>query len=114
MNRYSCYMLGEIPKPTPPEKLTLENKEVFETKLMKQLIITDPIQGAIWITCTIDPISHIGDMGLASNMWKKFKSLYQDTKFIKCNTIFIYLSTQILSNFDDVAQFVDNIKRNFT
>lgn len=68
MNGYWRYMLGEIPKNiSPPEKeLTPTTKEAFETKLMQWLTITDSIQGAIRITCTIDPMSHIGDMGLAS------------------------------------------------
>ena len=59
-------------------------------------------------------MSHIGDMGLASEMWIKFELLYQDTEFIERDSIFIRFSTQTLSDFDNVAQFVDNIKRNFT
>ncbi len=114
MNGYWRYMLGEIPQPiSPPEKeLTPTTKEAFETKLMKWLTFTDSIRGAIHTTCTIDPMSHVGDMGLASEMWKRFESLYRDTRFIKCDSIFIRLSTQTLSDFDDVAHFADNIKRN--
>ena len=114
MNGYWRYMLGEIPKPvSPPEKeLTAATKEVFETKLMKWLIITDSIRGAIRTKCTIDPMSHVGDMGLASEMWMRFESLYRDTGFIERDSIFIRLSTDILSDFDNVAQFADNIKRN--
>ena len=45
-------------------------------------------------------------------MWKKFESLYRDTGFIERDSIFIRLSTQTLSDFADVAEFADNIKRN--
>lgn len=76
MNGYWRYILGEISKLiSPPEKKFTPAakeaaKEAFETKLMKWLTITDAIQGAIRTTCTIDPMSHVGDMGLASKMWK--------------------------------------------
>lgn len=53
-------------------------------------------------------------MGLASDMWKKFKTFYRDTRFIKRNVIFIYLSTETLSDFVNVTEFADNIKRNST
>lgn len=114
MNGYWRYMLEEIPKPiSPPEKeLTPAAKEAFETKLMKWLIITDSIRGAIRTTCTIDPMSHVGDMGLASEMWKRVESLYRDTGFIERDSIFTRLSTETLSDFDDFAQFADNMKRN--
>ena len=114
MNGYWRYMLGEIPKPISPteKELAPTTKEAFETKLMKWLTITDSIQGAIRTTCTIDLMSQVGDMGLASEMWKRFESLYRDTGFIERDSIFIRLSTQTLSDFDDVAQFADNIKRN--
>ncbi len=114
MNGYWRYILGEIPKPiSPPKKeLTPTTKEAFETKLMKWLTITDSIRGAVRTTCTIDLMSHVDDMGLASEMWKRFESLYRDTGFIKRDSIFIRLFTQTLSDFDDVAQFTDNIKRN--
>ena len=118
MNGYWRYILGEISKLiSPPEKKVTPAakeaaKEAFETKLMKWLTITDPIQGAIRTTCTIDPMSHVGDMGLASNMWKRIESLYRDTGFIERDSIFIRLPTETLSDFDDVAQFADDIKRN--
>lgn len=57
-------------------------------------------------------MSHVGDMGLASNMWKRIESLYRDTRFIERDSIFIRLPTETLSDFDDVAQFADDIKRN--
>ena len=59
-------------------------------------------------------MSHVGDMELASDMWKKFESFYRDTGFIKRDSIFIRLSTQTLSDFAYVAEFADNIKRNST
>lgn len=65
---YWRYMLREIPKPiSPPKKeLTPTTKEAFETKLMQWLTITGSIRGAIRTTCSIDPMSHVGDTGLAS------------------------------------------------
>ena len=114
MNGYWRYMLGQIPRPSPPseKELTPETKEAFEVKLMKWLTITDSLRGAIRTTSTIDPMSHVGDMELASDMWKRFESLYRDSGFIERNTIFMRLSTQTLSDFDNVAQFADTIKRN--
>ena len=113
MNGYWRYMLGQIPRPDPPQKdVTPVIQEAFDTKLMKWLTITDSLRGAIRTTCMIDPMSHVGDMELASDMWKKFESLYRDTGFIERDSIFIRLSIQTLSDFADVAQFADNIKRN--
>lgn len=115
MNGYWRYMLGQIPKPAPPPKdATPVIQEAFDTKLMKWLTITDSLCGAIQTTCMIDPMSHVGDMELPSDMWKKFESLYRDTGFIERDSIFIRLSTQTLSDFADVAEFADNIKRNST
>ena len=54
---------------------------------MKWLTITDSIRGAIRTTCTIDPISHVADMRLASEMWKRFELLYRDTGFIERDSI---------------------------
>lgn len=59
-------------------------------------------------------MSYVGDMGLASDVWKKFKSLYQNIGLIERDSIFICLSTQILLDFDNMAHFADNIKRNST
>ena len=84
-------MLEEISKLISPEKLTLENKKVFETKLIKWIMITDFIRGIIWPTYTIDPISHIRDMGLTSEIWRKFELLYQDSRFNERDSIFIQL-----------------------
>lgn len=81
---------------------------------MKWLTNIDFIQKAIWITCMIEPILYVEDMGLASDIWKKFESLYQNNRFIECNAIFICFFTQIFSDFNDVVQFTDNIKRNST
>ena len=117
MNGYWRYMLGQIPKPTPPsekDSTDAKIKEVYEDKYMKWLLVTDSLRGAIRTTCTIDPMSHVGDMGLASDMWKKFETLYRDTGFIERDAIFIRLSTQTLYDFANVAEFADNIKRNST
>ena len=112
----AVYVRGKPNAISPPEKeLTPDAKEAAkegsETKLMKWLTVTDSIRGAIRTTCTIDPMSHVGEMGLASEMWKRFESLYRDTEFIERDSIFIRLSTETLSDFDDFAQFSDNIKR---
>ena len=107
-------MLGQIPRPSPTSEneLASETKEAFEVKLIKWHTITDSLQSAIRTTSTIDTMSHMGDMELASNMWKRFEYLYWDSGFIERNKIFMRLSTQTLSDFDDVAQFADTIKRN--
>lgn len=89
MNGYWCYMLEKILKTARPKKLTLKAKEAFETKLIKWLTIINSIQATIWTTRTIDSLSHVEDMGLACNMWRKFEILYQDTRFIKHDSIFI-------------------------
>lgn len=50
MNGYWRYMLGKIPRPSPPSEkriLTSETKEAFEFKLMKWLNITDFLRDAI-------------------------------------------------------------------
>ena len=115
MNGYWRYMLGQIPKPAlPPKDATPVIQEAFDTKLMKWLTITDSFYRVIQTTCMIDPMLHIGDMELPFDMWKKFESLYQDIGFIERDSIFICLLTQTLSDFADVAEFVDNIKRNST
>ena len=53
-------------------------------------------------------------MDLCSNMWTKFKTLYRDTGFMEHNAIFICLSFQTASDFSNVAQFADSLKRNCT
>lgn len=113
MNGYWRYMLGQIPRPiTPPAKeSTPELKEAYDAKLMKWLTITDSLRGAIRTTTTIDPMSHVGDLELASDMWIKFQTLYRDSGFIERDTILMRLSTQTLSDFENVAQFADSIKR---
>lgn len=55
---------------------------------------------------------HVGDMELVSDMWERFETLYRDSRFIERNTIFMRLSTQTLSDFHEVSQFTDTIKRN--
>lgn len=89
-------MLGQIPRlfPTSGKELTLETKEELKVKLMKCLTITDFLQGAIRTNSNINPMSHIGDIKLASEMWKQFKFIYRDSGFIEHNTIFTRLSTQ--------------------
>lgn len=62
----------------------------------------------------IDLISYVGDMELASNISKKFDFLYSNTGFIEWDSIFIRLSTIMLSDFTNVAEFANNIKQNFT
>lgn len=59
-------------------------------------------------------MSNVGTLGLTSEIWKKFETLYRDTGFIKRDAIFIRLSTQTMSDFANVAEFADNIKRNST
>ncbi len=88
-------MLGEIFKPASPSenKLTdLKLKGTYKKKLMKWFMITDSVRGAIRTICTIDPMSHVGDIKLASDIWMKSEFLYRDTGFIERNAIFIRLS----------------------
>lgn len=59
-------------------------------------------------------MSHVGTLGLASEMWKKFETLYRDTGFIERNAIFIRFSIETMSDFTNVAEVADNIKRNST
>lgn len=96
-------ILEEIPKPISfsEKELTLTTKEDFETKYLKRLTITVSIRRTIRTQCTIDLMSNVGDMGLTSKMWKRFKSLYRDTEFIKRNSIFISLTTPTFLDFND-------------
>lgn len=57
---------------------------------------------------------HVRDIRLVSNIWKKLKLLYQVNGLIERNTIFICIFTQILSDFEDITQFLNNIKQNST
>ena len=79
---------------------------------MEWFTITDSLCKAIRTTCMIDSIFYVGDMNLAFDIWKKFQSFYLDTRFIEPDCIFICLSTQTLSDFINVTEFADNIKRN--
>lgn len=81
---------------------------------MKWFLIINFLYSAIKTTYIINRIAHVRNMGLASNIWKKFKIFYQNMGFIKCNAIFIYLSTQTYSNFANIAKFANNIKQNPT
>ena len=59
-------------------------------------------------------MSHVSGIDLYFNMWAKFETLYQDTGFMECNAILIQLSSQTVSNFNNVAQFTDSLKRDYT
>ena len=83
MNNNWRYMLEEIFKPISPKKLIPENKKIFETNLIKWIMITDSIWGTIWTTYTIDLSSHIRDIWLISKIWRKFELLYWDSRFIE-------------------------------
>ena len=73
MNGYWRYMLGQIPQPTPLQAkeatpVTSVTQEAFDVKLMKWFRITDSLCKAIRNTCMINPMSHVRDMELASDM----------------------------------------------
>lgn len=46
-------------------------------------------------------------------MWIKFENLYQDTGFIKQNTISIQLSNKIVFNFENMIYLINSLKQNF-
>lgn len=111
------YMLGEITKPEPlpapadgkPLDATL--KEANEAKILKWLTLTEFLRDVIRSSCDIEPMSYISGMALCSDMWAKFESLYRDTGFVERDEIFIRLSSQTASDFHDVAQFANSLKR---
>ena len=119
MNGLWRYMLGKIKKPKSPsppngEELDEKTQESYDAKLLQWLTVTDSLRGVIRSTCTLDPMSHVNNLDLCSDMWAKFELLYRDTGFIERDAILIRLSSKTSSNFDDVAQFVDSLKRNST
>lgn len=114
------YMLGEITKPEPlpapadGKQLDATLKEANEAKILKWLTSTDSLRDIIRSTCKIEPMSHVSGMALCSDMWAKFESLYRDTGFIERDAIFIRLSSQTASDFNNVAQFASSLKRDCT
>ena len=120
MNGLWRYMLGQIPMPTPlppPAAGTVQDpvlKEANEAKTMRWLTLTDSLRGVIRSTCNVEPMSHVSGMDLCSEMWTKFEALYWDTGFMERDAIFIQLSTQIVSDFGNISQFADSLKRDCT
>ena len=57
-------------------------------------------------------MSQVSGIDLCSNMLTKFGALYWDTGFMERKAIFIQLSIQTASNFSNIAQFADKLKRN--
>lgn len=119
MNGLWRYMLGEIAKskaPSPSEgtELDEETKEAYNAKLLPWLTVTDSLRGVIRSTCTLDPMSHVSNLELCSEMWAKFELLYRDTGFMERDAILIRLSNKTASDFDDVAHFADSLKRDST
>lgn len=110
-------MLGQIAEsktPSPPEgkKLDEKTKEAYNTKLMQWFTITDSLRELIRSTCTLDPMSHVSNLDLCSDMWTKFEHLYQDTSFMEQDTILMRLSNKTASDFKDVAHFANSLKWN--
>lgn len=113
------YMLGQIvePKaPSPPQgkELDEQTKEAYQTKLLQWLTVTDSLQKVIRSTCTLDPLSHVNNLDLCSDIWTKFEHLYRDTGFMERDTILIRLSSKTASDFEDVAHFAASLKRDST
>ena len=113
-------MLGQIPMPaplSPPAAGTVQDpvlKEANDAKIMRWLTLTDFLRGVIRSTCNVEPMSHVSGMNLCSDMWTKFEALYWDTGFMERNAIFIQLSTQTASDFSNIAQFANSLKRDCT
>ena len=119
MNGLWRYMSGEIKKPkspSPPDGKELDDKtqESYDAKLLQWLTLTDSLRRVIRSTCTLDPMSHVSNLELCSDMWAKFELLYRDTGFIERDAILIRLSSKTSSDFDDVAQFAYSLKRDST
>lgn len=115
MNELWRYMLGEIAKPkapSPPESKELDEKtkEAYDTKLFQWLPVTDSLRGVIRSTCTLDPMPHVSNLDLCSNIWAKIELLYRDTGFMERDTILIRLSSKTASDFENVAHFADSLK----
>lgn len=69
INGYWQYMLEQIPKPALFSKnATPIIQKIFDTKLIKWLIITNLFCRAIQTTYIINPMLHIRDMKLPSHM----------------------------------------------
>lgn len=62
-------------------------------------MICNSLKGAIRCIDLIDPMFHVHGLSNCSFMWKKFQTLYKNTGFLKCNAIFICLSTKTLNDF---------------
>ncbi len=120
MNGLWRYMLGQIKKPESlptPAASTVQDaalKEANEAKIIRWLTLTDSLRGVIRSTCNVEPMSHVSCMDLCSDMWTKFETLYRDTGFMERDAIFIRLSSQTASDFSNVAQFADSLKRDCT
>ena len=94
MNGLWRYMLGENKKPKSPsppdgEELDEKTQESYDAKLLQWLTVTDSLRGVIRSTCTLDPMSHVSNLDLCSDMWAKFELLYRDTGFMERDAILI-------------------------
>ncbi len=113
-------MLGQNKKPEPlptPEASTVQDAALNEAngaKIIRWLTLTNSLRGVIRSKCNVEPISHVSGMDHCSDMWTKFETLYRETGFMKRDAIFIRLSSQTASEFSNVAQFADSLKRNCT
>ena len=123
MNRLWRYILGEIKKPkfpSPPDGKELGGKtqESYDAKLLQWLKVTDSLRGVTRSTCTLVPMSHVSNLEFCFDIWAKFELLYRDTGFMERDAIPIRLSSKtssdLVSDFDDIAQFVHNLKRDST
>lgn len=120
MNGLWRYMLGEINKPSSlpaPEEGKVHDAaliEANEAKIMRWLTLTNSLRRVIRSTCNAEPMSHVGGMDLCSDMWAKFETLYRDTEFMERDAILIRLSSRTASDFSNVAEFADSLKRDCT
>ena len=110
-------MLGQINKPAPLPTLAAEKKydailkEANEPKIIREPTLTNSLRRVIRSTYNVEPTSHLSGIDFCSDMWSQFESLYEDTKFVERNTILIWWFSQTASDFNNIAQLIDSLKR---
>ncbi len=51
---------------------------------------------------------YVGNFELCSDIWAKFEFLFWDKRFVGQDPIFIWQSSKITSDFDDIAYFANS------
>lgn len=55
-------------------------------------------------------MSYIGNLDFCSDIWTKFKHLYQNIGFIEQNIILMQLSNKTASDFKNIVHFTNSLK----